>query len=88
MSPFLFALATLPLLDFLKFLLDLGCLHSQAISVNLTVYYKLFADGMEMFIPVIEVSFQEARDAISIYKRASGESLMWPSPWSFLLGCW
>lgn len=56
-------------------LLTLGRLLGLPISEGLMVCYRLFADDMGMFIPAIEVAFHVARDAISMYERASSAKL-------------
>lgn len=75
LSHLLFALATQPLLDFLRFQLSTGNLHRLPIVGDLIVCYHLFADDMGMFILANEVASREARMAIALYELAFGVRL-------------
>lgn len=75
LSPLIFSIIAQPLLDYLKFLLGVGCLEGLVISKDLTISYRLFADDMGLIVPTLVWAFGGTRDAIALYELASGAHL-------------
>lgn len=50
-------------------------MHGIKVKEDLTIYHRLFADDIGMFIPAMEMAFKEARAAIGLYKVALGANL-------------
>lgn len=50
-------------------------MHGIKVNDELTVCHRIFVDDVGIFIPVMEAMFIEARNALAVYKRATGASL-------------
>lgn len=74
-SPFLFAIATQPFMEYLNARIANQSLHGIRINRILTISYRFFADDLGQFIPMTKNCFDEALAAINTYTLASGSQL-------------
>lgn len=70
--PLIFALSTQPLMEMLQAKLASGYLQGIEITPSLTIYHRLFADNLGIFIPITEDSSRNLQGILHTYKLASG----------------
>jgi hypothetical protein len=75
LAPLLFAILTQPLLHWLDKALNQDNKLGIKIDDELTICHRLFADDVGIFIQAKPNAFQELREHLAIYKKASGARL-------------
>jgi hypothetical protein len=76
LAPLLFAISTQPLLARLDTALQQDTELGIKITDSLTVCHRLFADDVGVFLPATETAWDELRQHISLYEKASGARLL------------
>lgn len=62
-------------MEYLEYKLATGDINGIKILEELTICHYLFADDVNIFIPIDEDSFGKLQEALHLYKLASGEKL-------------
>ncbi|CAM6097940.1 unnamed protein product [Calypogeia fissa] len=62
-------------MQFLTQRLTTGQLQGIRISEQMTISYRLFADDLGIFIPSSKLAFEQLREALAPYERATGAHL-------------
>lgn len=75
LSPLLFVITTQPLMEYLEFKLANRDINGVKIAKDLTIFHRLFADDVSIFIPGDEDSFTKLQEALHLYERASRTKL-------------